>query len=378
VTSVSTLRAVSRAASKYFVVWVVILAGLALVRPDPFIPVLDYVSPLLGLIMLGMGLTLQPADFRRLIKEPVDIGIGAVTQWLVMPAVAYGLYVLLDLPEAVGIGLILVGAAPGGTASNVMTYLGHGDVALSVAITTLTTLAAPIVMPAWVVFTLGEQINVTFAEMFQSIIQIVIIPVLFGFTIRYLLDRYSPKAAEIGTDVFPVISVAAIVAIVAGVVAGERIVTAWPSARRDSTRSAIGASVTGLQRITCAPVGTSDRVRFHATPPSATDAAWGVLSAVGSSVAVELGAVWVSSVVAVAAALQMAVACGTNERPSSAAAQAGGCRSGSGSATPRAPSETSWPSLISTSRAIVAAYALSVAPSVRCDRLRYGLSGGCR
>jgi BASS family bile acid:Na+ symporter len=73
-------------------------------------------------------------------------------------------------------------------------------------------------MPAWVVFTLGEQINVTFAEMFQSIIQIVIIPVFLGFTIRYLLDRYSPKAAEIGTDVFPVISVAAIVAIVAGVV----------------------------------------------------------------------------------------------------------------------------------------------------------------
>ncbi len=217
-TSVSTLRAVSRAASKYFVVWVVILAGLALVRPDPFIPVLDYVSPLLGLIMLGMGLTLQPADFQRLIKEPVDIGIGAVTQWLVMPAAAYGLYVLLDLPDAVGTGLILVGAAPGGTASNVMAYLGRGDVALSVAITTLTTLAAPIVMPAWVVFTLGEQINVTFAEMFQSIIQIVIIPVFLGFTIRYLLDRYSPKAAEIGTDVFPVISVAAIVAIVAGVV----------------------------------------------------------------------------------------------------------------------------------------------------------------
>jgi BASS family bile acid:Na+ symporter len=216
--SVSTLRAVSRAASKYFVVWVIILAGLALIRPDPFVPVLDYVSPLLGIVMLGMGLTLQPADFRRLVEQPVDIGIGAVTQWLVMPAAAYGLYVLLDLPDAVGIGLILVGAAPGGTASNVMTYLGRGDVALSVAITTLRTLAAPIVMPAWVVFTLGEQINVTFAEMFQSIVQIVIIPVLLGFTIRYLLDRYSPKAAEIGIDVFPVVSVAAIVAIVAGVV----------------------------------------------------------------------------------------------------------------------------------------------------------------
>ncbi|ERG99848.1 MAG: putative Na+-dependent transporter [Haloquadratum sp. J07HQX50] len=215
---ISNLRSASRLASKYFVVWVIVLSGVALIRPAPFVPVLDYVSPLLGIIMLGMGLTLQPEDFRRLVEQPVDIGIGAVTQWLIMPAAAYGLYLLLDLPDAIGIGLILVGAAPGGTASNVMTYLGRGDVALSVAITTLTTLAAPIVMPAWVVFTLGEQINVTFAEMFQSIIQIVIIPVLLGFVIRYLLDRYSPAAAEIGTDVFPVISVAAIVAIVAGVV----------------------------------------------------------------------------------------------------------------------------------------------------------------
>ncbi|EMA26514.1 sodium-dependent transporter [Haloarcula argentinensis DSM 12282] len=209
-----------------------------------------------------MGLTLRPTDFRRLIEEPVDIGIGAVTQWLVMPAAAYGLYVLLDLPDAVGIGLILVGAAPGGTASNVMTYLSRGDVALSVAITTLTTLAAPIVMPAWVVFTLGEQINVTFAEMFQSIIQIVIIPVLLGFTIRYLLDRYSPKAAEIGTDVFPVISVAAIVAIVAGVVGAnvDNILTAGLLVLvAVVTHNAIGlGSGYGVGRVTGM---SSDRVR---------------------------------------------------------------------------------------------------------------------
>ncbi|MFY4813698.1 bile acid:sodium symporter family protein [Haloarcula sp. AONF1] len=249
----------SRAASKYFVVWVILLAGIALVRPDPFVPVLDYVSPLLGLIMLGMGLTLRPTDFRRLIEEPVDIGIGAVTQWLVMPAAAYGLYVLLDLPDAVGIGLILVGAAPGGTASNVMTYLGRGDVALSVAITTLTTLAAPIVMPAWVVFTLGEQIDVTFAEMFQSIIQIVIIPVLLGFTIRYLLDRYSPKAAEIGTDVFPVISVAAIVAGVVGANVDNILTAGLLVLVAVVTHNAIGlGSGYGVGRVTGM---SSDRVR---------------------------------------------------------------------------------------------------------------------
>ncbi|WP_338738787.1 bile acid:sodium symporter family protein [Haloplanus salilacus] len=218
----------ARIATTYFVVWVLLAAGLALLYPSTFVPILDYVTPLLGLIMLGMGLTLQPEDFRRLVDRPVDVGIGAVTQWLAMPLAAYALYLSFDLPDAIGVGLILVGAAPGGTASNVMTYLGRGDVALSVAITTVTTLAAPVVMPAWTLFILGEGIDVTFAEMFTSIVQIVIIPVVAGFTLRYLLDRYAPRAAEVGLDVFPVVSVAAIVAIVAGVVGAnvENILTA--------------------------------------------------------------------------------------------------------------------------------------------------------
>lgn len=214
----NSISRIADVASKYFVVWVLAASGLALLTPNTFVPVLDYVEPLLGIIMLGMGLTLLPEDFKRLLERPVDVGIGAVTQWLVMPLAAYALYLAFNLPDAVGIGLILVGAAPGGTASNVMTYLGRGDVALSVAITTVTTLAAPIVMPAWTLFILGEAIDVTFMQMFTSIVQIVIIPVVLGFGIRYLLDSYAPKAAEVGVDVFPVISVVAIVAIVAGVV----------------------------------------------------------------------------------------------------------------------------------------------------------------
>lgn len=209
---------VAQILSKYFVVWVIAGAGLAFIYPNAFVPILDYVSILLGIIMLGMGLTLQPADFQRLLERPVDVGIGAMTQWLVMPLAAYGIYLAFDLPDAIGVGLILVGAAPGGTASNVMTYLGRGDVALSVAITTVTTLAAPLVMPAWTLLILGEAIDVTFMEMLRSIVQIVIIPVVLGFSIRYVLDQYAPKAAEVGTDVFPVISVIAIVAIVAAVV----------------------------------------------------------------------------------------------------------------------------------------------------------------
>ncbi|WP_224448864.1 bile acid:sodium symporter family protein [Haloprofundus salilacus] len=216
--TLDALRRVSRFASKYFVVWVLLFSGVALATPNTFTWIAPYISPLLGVIMLGMGLTLTPEDFRRLVERPRDVAIGALAQWLVMPAAAYGLTVLLALPPELAVGVILVGAAPGGTASNVMTYLGKGDVALSVAITTVTTLAAPVIMPAWVVFLLGEQLQVTFFEMFTSIVQIVIIPVVLGFALRYVLDRRAPAVAEAGLDVFPAVSVAAIVAIVAAVV----------------------------------------------------------------------------------------------------------------------------------------------------------------
>ncbi|WP_227377243.1 bile acid:sodium symporter family protein [Haladaptatus halobius] len=211
-------RRLSAVANRYFVVWVLVFSGLALTAPTAFTWISPYITPLLGIIMLGMGLTLQPVDFHRLVERPRDVCIGAVTQWVVMPMAAYAITVALSLPPELVLGVVLVGAAPGGTASNVMTYLGDGDVALSVAITTVTTIAAPIVMPAWVVFLAGEQLNVTFAQLFTSIVQVVLIPVVAGFALRYILDRKAPEVAEAGLDVFPAVSVIAIVAIVAAVV----------------------------------------------------------------------------------------------------------------------------------------------------------------
>jgi len=108
----NAIRRVSRFTSDRLLVLVIVALLLGLARPATFIPILDYVELLLGFIMLGMGLTLRPEDFRQLIERPFDIGIGAGAQWLVMPLAAYGLYQLLNLPDAVGIGLILVGAAP--------------------------------------------------------------------------------------------------------------------------------------------------------------------------------------------------------------------------------------------------------------------------
>jgi len=204
--------------SKYFVLWVLVASGAALYAPSAFTPIAEYITPLLGIIMLGMGLTLTPDDFKRIAERPRDVLIGAAAQWLVMPTLAYALVVVLGLPWEVGIGLILVGAAPGGTASNVMTYLGRGDVALSVTITTVTTVAAPLVMPAWIVALAGEQISVTFAQLSETIVWVVLVPVAAGLALRFLLDRYAPTAAKVGLSVFPAVSVVAIVAIVAAVV----------------------------------------------------------------------------------------------------------------------------------------------------------------
>ncbi len=215
---IDTLERIGQFTSKYFVVWVLLFSAVALYTPGTFVPIGDHIPLLLGLVMLGMGLTLTPADFRRILERPRDVLIGSVAQWVLMPAFAYGLVVVLGLPWEIGVGLILVGAAPGGTASNVMTYLGRGDVALSVTITSVTTIAAPLVMPAWVVLLAGEQITVTFAEMAQEIVLIVLIPVVAGLVLRYVLDTYAPTAAKVGLSIFPAISVAAIVAIVAAVV----------------------------------------------------------------------------------------------------------------------------------------------------------------
>ncbi|PCR92432.1 bile acid:sodium symporter family protein [Natrinema ejinorense] len=212
------LEKIGSLTSKYFVVWVLIVFPLALYSPETFTPIAPYITPLLGIIMLGMGLTLTPADFRRILERPRDVFIGAMGQWILMPTIAYALVVVLGLPAEIGIGLILVGAAPGGTASNVMTYLGRGDVALSVSITSLTTIAAPVVMPAWIVLLAGESITVTFAEMASSIVQVVLLPVIGGLVLRYVLDEYAPAVAQAGLSIFPAISVVAIVAIVAAVV----------------------------------------------------------------------------------------------------------------------------------------------------------------
>ena len=217
-TYLSKIENASDFINKYFVVWVIVTSLLALYQPELFTWIGSYISPLLGVVMLGMGLTLTPVDLKRIVDRPRDVVIGSLAQWTIMPITAYLLVQIFNLPTELGIGIILLGAAPGGTSSNVMTYLGKGDVALSIAITSLTTIVAPIVMPAWVLFLAGADVQVTFAEMFQEILFVVFIPVVAGIIIRQLMERKAPTAAETSLVVFPSISVIAIVVIVSAVV----------------------------------------------------------------------------------------------------------------------------------------------------------------
>ena len=212
------LSSFSHFVSKYFIVWVIALAVIAYYAPSGFTWIAPYISLLLGIIMFGMGLTLKAKDFAIVFKKPIPVIIGILAQYIIMPVVAFALAKLLNLSPELAAGLVLVGACPGGTASNVMVYLAKGDVPLSVAMTSCSTLLAPILTPLVLLLFAGEWIPVDAGSMFLSIVQVIIIPIVLGILINYFL----PKAVEKSTEALPLVSVVAIVAIVAAVVSGNR------------------------------------------------------------------------------------------------------------------------------------------------------------
>ncbi len=138
-----TLERVSNVAGNTFVIWVILFAILAYVFPGGFTWIAPHISLVLGIIMFGMGLTLSLEDFKGIVKAPKSVLIGVFAQYTIMPLLAFGLANLFQLPPEVAVGVILVGCCPGGTASNVITFLAKGNTALSVTITTVSTLLAP-------------------------------------------------------------------------------------------------------------------------------------------------------------------------------------------------------------------------------------------
>lgn len=195
--------------------WVIAVTALALFVPKW----LDWIStasvtPLLGLIMFGMGLTMKPADFKPVLMQPKEIIVGELAQFVIMPLVAWLLCKILALPTQIALGVILVGCCPGGTASNVFCYLANGDTALSIAMTSISTILAPILTPALVYLLAGETINVNVAGMFMSIVQVIILPIVIGFAVNRWLHRF----AEHVTPLMPMISTIAIIVIIGIVV----------------------------------------------------------------------------------------------------------------------------------------------------------------
>lgn len=173
------------------------------------------ITPMLGIVMFGMGLTLRPSDFKPVLQNPKSIIIGELAQFIIMPLLAWLLCRLLPLSPGLAIGIILVGCCPGGTASNVICYLAKGDIALSVAMTGVSTLLAPVVTPALVWLLAGESVDIDIIGMFLSIVQVVILPIVLGFG----FNHYFRKATQLITPLLPMFSTLAITSIIGIIVA---------------------------------------------------------------------------------------------------------------------------------------------------------------
>jgi bile acid:Na+ symporter, BASS family len=202
-------------ATKLFPVWAILLSLVAYALPNLFIPLKPSLFFLLGLVMFGMGISLKASDFLRILKSPKPIVLGLLLQFICMPFFAWGISTWLQLPLALASGMVLVGASPGGTASNVICYLAKGNVALSITITTFSTLLAVIATPTLSLLYLGKHVDVPAMKMLMDIVKIIILPVAAGVIINQVFGRFLHSTKQ----VFPLISVFAIVLIIAIIVA---------------------------------------------------------------------------------------------------------------------------------------------------------------
>ena len=183
--------------SKYMAVLVLVCAVLSLLFPAVLQPIpTKTINYLLGVVMIGMGLALNLQDFKIVFSRPKDIIIGCMAQFTVMPLLAWGLAKVFQLDEALALGVILVGCCPGGTASNVITYLAKGDLALSVGMTGVSTVLAPLLTPLLTWLLAGESIHVDVAGMLLSILWVVILPIVLGLVIKSLWPKFTEKAMD--------------------------------------------------------------------------------------------------------------------------------------------------------------------------------------
>lgn len=198
-----------------FPAFILIGSAAAWMMPTVFAPASAYITQFLMIIMFGMGLTLTIPDLKEVAQRPLPIFIGVVAQFVIMPLAAIVVAKALGLNPMLAVGLLMLGAVPGGTSSNVIAYLAKGDVALSVAMTSVSTLVAPIATPMIMLALAGQQTDVDAMGMAKSLVQTILIPVVGGLVLRYVLNAWIDKIAPvlpwisilgIGCVVFPTIA----------------------------------------------------------------------------------------------------------------------------------------------------------------------------
>lgn len=215
------MKRISQYLAAHASAFIIVVAVLTFLVPDLFVWVRGTTQTvILGIIMLTMGLTLTIDDFAIMARRPLDVGIGALAQFIVMPGVAWTLVHVFHLEPALALGILLVGCCPGGVSSNIMSYLCHGDVAFSVGMTCASTLLAPVVTPLLLQLTAGEIIHIDAVGMFLNILIVTIIPVAAGCALNY---RYSRRPSFPTLQaLMPGLSVVCLACIVGGVVSTVR------------------------------------------------------------------------------------------------------------------------------------------------------------
>ena len=203
---------------KWMALIVIAVAALALFAPQTCLWIkTSWINWLLGIVMFGMGLTLKMSDFKVVFSRPKDIIIGFIAQFTLMPLIAFLLAKAFNLPTEIAVGVILVGTCPGGTSSNVMTYLSKGDVPLSVGMTAVSTLFAPLMTPLLTLLYAGQRVDVNAVAMFLSIVKVVLVPIALGLVCNYFFEKVTRQIVRI----LPLISTIAIIMIIASVVSAN-------------------------------------------------------------------------------------------------------------------------------------------------------------
>lgn len=211
----SYLNQLRRSLVRNMIWWILLFSILAFYQPQYFAPLTQYTSIFIGVAMLGMGATIPLSSFTEILRHPREIFLGMLAQYTIMPLLAISLIYILQLPPALAIGMVVLGCCPGGTASNVMTHIAKGDVVLSVSMTLVSTLLAPLFTPLLIYFLLGAWIEISLLALCKSLLWMIVLPLGIGLTLPIIFRSYRPFLEKW----MPMISALSIIFIIAGIIA---------------------------------------------------------------------------------------------------------------------------------------------------------------